>query len=420
MTQEQLDLIERYLDGKASPAEASELMESMKEDPSLASDMEAMSTLHTTVDEDLAAITLPDHLYGSIVHEAVSAGTLGAASGTTTATWLSSTSNTILSLVLAAAMVTAVGTWTAFERSMSDSATPLAVVPPVPPSDVPQTAPDLMSSSNDQQLPATSAAPLIASDDGSMEPVTASHGAVSAPESNGITATPQVDEEESPSHQLFDQRVERTQEVHSLPAERPVSIQTASYESAPALVVGEHDDLLDGGSDRAPAVMTVPTETITYQQRPPITIRALQRPISGFSYNATTTESALSSLALEVEVGVADNQFVGLGVHHDLFPVQLENGAGDPTAAPFMTWYGAHYRWMPMTDLPLGMRPFLHLGAGGSSRGFTVQPAAGLMIPVGSMQLGVGADVVGLAFQNQGTWSTAFSPALRIELGYSW
>ena len=90
MTQEQLDLIERYLDGKASPAEASELLTSMKEDPALSSDMEAMSTLHTAVDEDLAAITLPDHLYGSIVEEAVSAGTLGAASGTTAITAVTS------------------------------------------------------------------------------------------------------------------------------------------------------------------------------------------------------------------------------------------------------------------------------------------------------------------------------------------
>ena len=128
----------------------------------------------------------------------------------------------------------------------------------------------------------------------------------------------------------------------------------------------------------------------------------------------------MSSLGLEAEISVATNHAVGLGLHHDLFPVQLDNGDGITTVAPYMTWVGAHYRWTPEVQLPLSARPFLHLGAGGSSRGVGIQPALGVMIPVSTLQLGIGADMVGLAFQNQGTWSTAFSPALRIELGYSW
>jgi hypothetical protein len=153
---------------------------------------------------------------------------------------------------------------------------------------------------------------------------------------------------------------------------------------------------------------------------PPITIRILQRPLLGFSYDAQATESPLSSLALEADVHIGLEHRVGVGLHRDLFPMQIDNGDGTTTAAPYMTWVGAHYRWIPQMDLPLGAQPFLHVGAGGSSRGITLQPALGLMIPVSTLRLGIGADIIGLAFQNQNAWNTAFSPALRIELGFSW
>ena len=409
MTQEQLDLIERYLDGKASPSEASELLESMKQDPSLSTDMEAVSTLHAAVDEDLAAITLPDSLYGSIVEEAVSAGTLGAAGGTTAVTWITANGSTLLSLVLAVSLVATVGIWTAVNSSMSEPATHAAVAPPVPPSDVPQTTPDLASGS-DPSAPTTSAALTVASDDGSIESVSPAtvRSADSRPQ-QPITSDRQRREASTP---IADPPRERGQ--------RPIAINTMSVASAPELPITAPMELASDDLEENATLSWPHSSYSDPQALPPITVRVLQRPVSGFSYQTTSTESALTSLGLEAEIPVATNHAVGLGLHHDLFPVQLDNGDGTTTTAPYMTWVGAHYRWMPDVKLPLSARPFLHLGAGGSSRGIAVQPALGVMIPVSTLQLGIGADVVGLAFQNQGTWSTAFSPALRIELGYSW
>jgi len=193
-----------------------------------------------------------------------------------------------------------------------------------------------------------------------------------------------------------------------------------SVASAPELTVSAPAARSSADLDENTTLPWPPSNFIESDPFPPITVRALQRPVSGFSYSSTSTESALSSLGLEADVQFSTQHAIGVGIHHDLFPVQLDNGDGTTTTAPYMTWVGAHYRWMPEIDLPLHARPFLHLGAGGSSRGVAVQPALGLTIPVSSLQLGVGADILGLAFQNQGTWSTAFSPALRIELGFSW
>jgi len=67
----------------------------------------------------------------------------------------------------------------------------------------------------------------------------------------------------------------------------------------------------------------------------------------------------------------------------------------------------------------MGLRPFFHLGVGGTTRGFVTQPAMGMAMNISSVRIGAGIDALGLAFQDKGTWSMAWSPALRIELGYT-
>jgi len=416
MTQDNIDLIERYLDGQASPAEAAELMKSMKADPSLAADMEALAAVRNATDEDLALIELPPHLYGSIVNKALATGVLGAASATTAATGGTAASTTLVALLVTATSVALMSIWTAWDLSSTTS--PNAVTQTTAAATASDAAPvapevDQVSTLPQATRTTTDIVPPVASNDGSVERARPNRPAHTA----RTTALPVMDRANTTVAE--DRSNIEVLPVQNQEAEDNVLIASLQMQQAERLRVQRSAAQTSSMAtqDQLPWTAQPYTEPSAF---PSVTLRILQRPLSGFSYNAGTTESAFGSLAFEADVELSNEHYVGAGVHRDLFPLQLVQTDNSMVSAPYMTWYGAHYRWMPMMDLPLGARPFFHLGAGGSSRGVTVQPALGLQIPVSQLQLGVGADVVGLAYQNNGVWGTAFSPALRIELGYRW
>lgn len=417
MTQDTIDLIERYLDGQASPAEAAELMKSMKADPSVAADMETLAAVRNATDEDLALIELPPHLYGSIVNKALATGVLGAASATTIATGSAAGGTTLVALLITATTVALMSVWTAVDLASTDA--PHSVVTQTTTaaatSDAPPVAPEMDQPSTPQPAPRATAdiAPPARTNDGSVERARPNRPAHTA----RTTALPVMDRANTTVAE--DRSNIEVPPVQNQEAEDNVLIASLQTQKAERLRVQRSTAQTSSMSlqDQLPWIAQPYAESSPF---PSVTLRLLQRPLSGFSYNAGTTESAFGSLAFEADVELSNEHYVGAGVHHDLFPLQLVQTDNSMVSAPYMTWVGAHYRWMPMMDLPLGARPFFHLGAGGSSRGVTVQPAVGLQIPVSQLQLGVGADVVGLAYQNNGVWGTAFSPALRIELGYRW
>ncbi len=120
MNPEYEDLIERYLTGQASPAEAAELLQAMRADPSLASAMDATSVIHEATAEDASSYVLPASNYDRVLVEAEALRVLP-----TQPTPVAPTAITSISLLV-------IGSALAVAVTMVNNHSPVDVIPTAP------------------------------------------------------------------------------------------------------------------------------------------------------------------------------------------------------------------------------------------------------------------------------------------------
>lgn len=344
------DLIERYLNGQASPAEAAELMQALRADPSLASTLEATSVIHEAAKNDAASYRLASTTYERIL---VEADTLRVMPSANTGIIPSATTSVAL-LLVGSVLSTALAL-------IHEPTTPTEHVKRVvidePPALVLHTN-EVGSAEHRANTPLV--VPVMDADEGSI--------------------VGSIDETDTP--ELLPAPLRST----SVPVERT------------SMISGSHQEALASFAE---------------QQQPShhsIALRAASRPVT--SYGSAT------NLMVEIGYDLSDQHQVGVSLHQDMFPVTEHVSATEVIQHSTITWLGAQYRFRPDVDLPFDAQPFGQLSVGGSALGVMTQPTLGVMIPFAGLQLGIGADVLMMAYQYQGNWSLAASPGLRCEIGY--
>ena len=417
------------------------MLDALRTDPSLVQEFEATVAIRDSVVADLQSIRLPDDLFTSIENDAIAAGFLtpSATSATTSVImgsssalpWIISSLTFVALVTMAMFFAVNVGSDKPITSGESTAAATEAVSDgaSVSGSDAGSVSDGASGSESASETLSESESELPVGND-NVIPATVNNGSGRDGTRNDITTASSpapLPQRIATAVQNADKKDGRDPDAQRLVTNDDVAERSLAPVEPPVLIssadlLSSEPERLEHQTDAVTEQGLIPWEPQDNQQRSmaPITLRVLQRPLTSFSYDVTSDASALGSISLELEMSMGSGHNLGAGFHRDLFPVIVVGSDGSQNMEPFMSWYGAHYRWSPQTSWPLGIRPFLHMGVGGSTRGFVAQPAAGFILPLSSFQIGVGGDAVGLAFQDQGNWSTAVSPALRIELGYSW
>jgi hypothetical protein len=406
------DLIERYLDHAASVEEANELFDVMATDASVRAEFQAASMIRDNFAADIRETVLPDMMYADIVSAARAAGTLpvsegittlaGAASGgmSTVATAVQSTTLAIHGSSLAGLVASAASAIVALAVTTVVLTTPHGPDHVARPSGATMDAASTDASTQALQSPLPNTIPVPPS------PV---------PDRTETSSSKRSPNHPSPASAFLSADGSSANGVAEEEASAMVAAITTVPTNARTIDLSLSEPPADDLNTEAASLALEPYLNIA----PPFVARFTTAPLTAYSFEGGPATSGVN-LSAEFEVRFADHHAVGVGLHHDAFPMTIIDASGSERTVATMTWASMHYRFAPEWTIAPGLTPWMQVAAGGSSRGMVLSPSLGLQQSFSNITVGMGASLMGFVYQSDDAWRVASRTALRVELGYRW
>lgn len=406
------DLIERYLDHAATVEEANELFDIMATNATVRAEFQAASMIRDSFAADIRETVLPDMMYADIVTAARAAGTLPISEGVSA---LAATASGGMSSVATAVEATVISTQASSLVGLFASAASALVALTV--TTIVLTVPYAGDPTNVPSGAGVESSPMNAmvSAQQSTTPNTIPVPPSPVPDHTETSHSKRSPNHPSPASMVLpaDGSSAEVMTDDGVPATIAsiTTVPTNSTTSDLVLPEQENEDL----NVEATNLALEPYLNIA----PPFVARFTTAPLTAYSFEGGPATTGVN-LSAEFELRFADHHAVGVGLHHDAFPMTILDASGVERTVATMTWASMHYRFAPDWALVPGLTPWMQVAAGGSSRGMVVSPSLGLQQSFNNITVGMGASLMGFVYQSDNAWRVASRTALRVELGYRW